>query len=79
MEIINGELDDSQFKKPSPIPLHIRKRFALNDLGFRFVNDGLPSVIFNEDPTPLGRMISWREAEHPGITFHRQELPAQEK
>ncbi len=75
VEIIDGEIEDSQFNERSPIPLKIRLRFALNDLGFKFVDDWFPSVIFNEDPEPLGRMTSWRETEHPGVTFYRQELP----
>lgn len=72
------ELDMAQFEAPSPIPMPVRARLALNKIGVKFEDDGKPSLVINENPKPLGRVVMWEDYDTPGIRFYRQELPKKE-
>ena len=38
----------------TPVPLEVQMRNLLNSKGFKFLDDGKPSLIVNKSPTPLG-------------------------
>ena len=58
----------------SCVPLAVQVRLILNSVGFKFEDDGKPSLIINHEPRPLGVMKSWRD-EETMTTHYQQELP----
>ena len=38
------------------VPVAVQIRLILNANGFKFVDDGKPSAVVNENPTPIGVM-----------------------
>ena len=53
--VIEAEISLSEIcnMKP-PVPIEIQVRLWLNSKGFKFLDDGKPSLIVNKSPTPLG-------------------------
>ena len=39
----------------SPVPFEVSCRTMMNDLGFKFEDDGKPSAAINLNPVPIGR------------------------
>ena len=74
IEINTYELDIDQFDEYSPVPMQVRIRMALNDLGMKFEGDGAPYVIVDTDPQPLGKVTTWEEFDNPNIRFFKQEI-----
>jgi len=40
-------------------PYQVQIRIKLNELGFKFKDDGDIKLILNKNPIPLGEMVSW--------------------
>lgn len=59
----------------SCVPFAVQVRNILNSVGFKFEDDGKPSLIINHEPKPLGIMKCWRD-EATGTTTYEQIIPA---
>lgn len=70
------ELNVDQFMEYSPVPLAVRMRMALNKMGMKFIDDGKLSVVWNENPVPLGKVTVYEEFSKPHIKIYVQELEA---
>jgi len=67
--------DISELAK-SPMPEEVAMRCRLNRAGFKFEDDGKPSLILNLDPKPLGVFHSSMNDVDRTVTFTQQiQLP----
>lgn len=64
--------DEELYNLRGPVPIPVQVRLLLNKRGIKFEDDGTVSVIVNTNPQPLGRFVSWRDAEG-GCTYYKQE------
>lgn len=55
----------------SCVPLAVQIRIILNSVGFKFLDDGKPSLIVNLEPKPLTPMKCWRDEEKK-VTYYEQ-------
>lgn len=55
--------DEAIQNMPSDISIAISIRLELNKHGFKFEDDGKPSLIANTDPIPLGKFTCDYDAE----------------
>ena len=62
------------YEMPRGMPLSVQKRIVLNSKGFKFIDDGKPSLIINENPIPLGCMKTWKDIE-TGTIHYEQIIP----
>lgn len=63
--IVSHSFTDSEVQDMSLscVPMAVQVRNILNSVGFRFEDDGKPSLIINHEPKPLGVMKCWRDEE----------------
>lgn len=67
--------DELQDMALSCVPFAVQVRNILNSVGFKFEDDGKPSLIINYAQTPLGIMKCWRD-EATRTTTYEQIIPA---
>lgn len=52
-------------------PLNVLIRCKLNELGFKFEDDGKLSCIMNENPIPLGKLTYYRDPSRLGYAYRQ--------
>ena len=52
-----------------PVPYVVQVRTKLNAAGFKFEDDRKFSSVLNENPIPLGTLISWEDPETGSIHY----------
>lgn len=62
-----------ELKMVPPVPYEVQIRNKLNSHGFKFEDDGKPSLITNLQPKPLGT-FSWYRDDVAGKTYYKQEI-----
>lgn len=75
--LVSHSFSDSELQELalSCVPYAVQIRNILNSVGFKFEDDGKPSLIINHEPKPLGIMKCWRD-EETGTTTYEQIIPA---
>ena len=75
--IVSHSFTDNELQEMalSCVPLPVQIRNILNSAGFKFEDDGKPSLIINHEPKPLGIMKCWRD-EETGVTTYEQIINA---
>lgn len=60
MTTVKYELTQEQLLRLNTVvPIAVQIRQILNANGFKFVDDGRPLAVINENPTPIGVMKRW--------------------
>lgn len=65
-------LDMTDFFEQSRVPMTVRIKLRLSELGMKFADDGKLSFILDREPKPLGIVECWTDPEFPTYKYYRQ-------
>ena len=71
MTVRYGLTEEQLLRFNTVVPVAVQVRQLLNANGFKFVDDGRPSAVVNENPAPIGVMKRWNCLRSRSIIYEQ--------